>query len=522
VIDAAPRSCARPVAEPRTFGDDPGMLRRHGFLFAACLITPAALVALGCDGGGDTDVPGTGGSGGTTTSSTTTGSGGTGGTGGNGGGGGSGGTGGGPSPTLATFGGSDDDGAGAVVIDSERRIVVSGGFQGDIDFGGGPLSAAEYDGFILSLDAQLAHQWSVQLFTEGGGLNVADLAIGPNDDVVALGNFSGSVQLGGEVLSSPGGSRLLVARFQSDGTLVWARTVDGDVDAYARGVAVDDNGDIFLTGTFYGTLTFEGGESLVAATGDAFLIALAGADGGYRWGRALGGPAGDDGNGVGVGPDGTVVVGGLFQGTADFGGGPVVSAGTKDIFVVRYDSTGAHIAQATFPFDGTGYLETFSMNVDAQNRTVLAGNFGDMVAFGDPPLIGTGQENDIFVAQLDAALVPSWSQAFGMTGEENVRALALGPLGEPTIMGFTTSDIDFGGGTLPLGSLHYYARLSPTGEHVASDRVGTDFYTNAGGIAVDPDGSLVIVGSFEGDLEIGEDLATSVSGLDTFVARIVP
>jgi hypothetical protein len=113
------------------------MIHRRRFLLGGYFIVLAALVTTGC--GDVTYLPGTGGSGGATASSTTAGAGGTGGT---GGGGGSGGTGAGSSSTLATFGGPEIDVGTTVAIDSERRIVIGGTFQADVDFGGGPLSTS--------------------------------------------------------------------------------------------------------------------------------------------------------------------------------------------------------------------------------------------------------------------------------------------------------------------------------------------------------------------------------------------
>ncbi|MCK5406824.1 MAG: hypothetical protein KAJ37_05200, partial [Candidatus Krumholzibacteria bacterium] len=40
---------------------------------------------------------------------------------------------------------------------------------------------------------------------------------------------------------------------------------------------------------------------------------------------------------------GNIVVTGWFGGSVDFGGGPLITAGNKDIFVAKFDPTGAHL-----------------------------------------------------------------------------------------------------------------------------------------------------------------------------------
>ena len=49
-----------------------------------------------------------------------------------------------------------------------------------------------------------------------------------------------------------------------------------------------------------------------------------------------------------VDASGAVTFTGALQGTVDFGGGPLVSAGGADIFVVRLDPAGGHVWSRSF------------------------------------------------------------------------------------------------------------------------------------------------------------------------------
>ena len=50
----------------------------------------------------------------------------------------------------------------------------------------------------------------------------------------------------------------------------------------------------------------------------------------------MGGPLADQLNSVAVDKDGSVLLTGYLDGSADFGGGPLASAGLDDVFVARY------------------------------------------------------------------------------------------------------------------------------------------------------------------------------------------
>ncbi|KYF92407.1 hypothetical protein BE20_11745 [Sorangium cellulosum] len=59
-----------------------------------------------------------------------------------------------------------------VALDSEGELVFAGGFRGTVDFGGGELTASDYDWFIAKLDASGAHRWSHRY----GGAAAAQIA----------------------------------------------------------------------------------------------------------------------------------------------------------------------------------------------------------------------------------------------------------------------------------------------------------------------------------------------------------
>ena len=98
---------------------------------------------------------------------------------------------------------------------------------------------------------------------------------------------------------------------------------------------------------------------------------------------------------------GDVTLTGSFQGTAEFGGGNVVSAGAGDIAVARYDTGGTH--QWSERFGGTNNDIPRCVAVDVLSNVVVTGQFTGTVDFGGGNLASAGS-SDIFVAKLSDIL----------------------------------------------------------------------------------------------------------------------
>ena len=70
---------------------------------------------------------------------------------------------------------------------------------------------------------------------------------------------------------------------------------------------------------------------------------------------------------------GNVLVTGTFEGTVDFGGGPLTSTGVSDIFLAKYDPNGNHIWSQRF--GGTSSESVRAIAVDGSGNVLVTGSF---------------------------------------------------------------------------------------------------------------------------------------------------
>jgi len=101
----------------------------------------------------------------------------------------------------------------------------------------------------------------------------------------------------------------------------WSRGIGAVGKDYAVGVAVDESGNVYLTGMFSGSADFGDGKPLSSAngSGDIFVASYT-AKGAHRWSKRFGDTGEDGGDDVWIDASGNVYVAGSFSGGVDFGG----------------------------------------------------------------------------------------------------------------------------------------------------------------------------------------------------------
>ena len=294
------------------------------------------------------------------------------------------------------FGGEDDQFGNGVQVGGGGNIVVTGSFEGTIEFGGDLLETIdERDVFVVELDGNGAPLWSRSFGGEGSQTGFA-VAVDSGEDVIVTGEFEGKLDFGSIQLVSEGGKDVFVTKLDSYGTLMWTRRFGDAADQSGLGVAVGAEGDVVVTGAFSGKIDFGSGALASKGGTDAFLCKLGAAGEGVLWSRGFGDAANQSGLGVAIDAKGNVAVTGVLEGTSDFGGGPLVSQGRSDVFVAEVDASGKHLWSERFG-DVEGQVG-YAVAIDENGGIVLAGGFSGNVQFGTEPLKSQG-EQDIFVAK---------------------------------------------------------------------------------------------------------------------------
>jgi hypothetical protein len=473
-----------------------------------CVASP---VSSGATGGG-------GGSGGSGGAGTTTG------TGGNGVGSAGGSGGGDPTPPCSVaFGDIAAQHVASMSTDASGNTLIAGSYAGVLDFGNDePFTAVgATDIFAAKLDVACAPVWSRSF---GATLDdqALSVAVDSQGDLVIGGNFSGPLDFGLGLVPHAGALDIFVLKLDgATGATTWASAFGSVDNDNARAVAVDAQDNVLVTGDFTNSVSF-GGPSLVSAGNfDVFAVKFD-PGGGYLWSLQAGTLQNQRGRSITADPMGNVIVSGEFQTAINFGLGSKPSAGANDIFVVKFDPDGAVIWDRTFGDEVGQSANNIAAGPDGS--VVLSSIFEGTVDFGGGvPLVSAGGSN-AYVAKLDANGEHVWSKSFGSASGSQSLSVAVGATGDVTISGNFSGTIDFGGGlwTSAGATDGYVAWFTPAGVYRDAVQFGDAVGQTANDARVDALGNVVVVGDFDGSIDLGGSLQTSAGVNDVVVARLAP
>jgi hypothetical protein len=278
----------------------------------------------------------------------------------------------------------------AVATDAGGNCYLVGKFSGTASFGSTSLiSAGDTDGFLAKFDGTGQCRWA-RRFGGTGHDDCQGLALDLPGNCYVSGLFENAAQFGSTNLVSAGGRDIFVAKFDNSGVQQWVTQAGGPNTDMGSAIAVDNGGNCYVTGVYSGSAIF--GQTTLQNGGDwGFFLARYDTNGALLWVRQAYGAQTEFGDGIGVDSAGNCLVAGGFQGTATFGGITLTSAGDWDVFLAKFTPAGtlAWIQQAGG--SGADWIEPLAAGPGSQH--VVAGWFRGPADFGTNNLSGVGGNN---------------------------------------------------------------------------------------------------------------------------------
>lgn len=289
-----------------------------------------------------------------------------------------------------------------------------------------------------------------------------------------------------------------VAKLDASGSQIWIKSLGGTGGSGANSLALDNSGNIYVTGTFFNTSTnansvtdFAGNTlngKTTTASYDVFVAKLD-ASGNQQWIKTLGGTNNDRGNSIAV------------------------------------DSS------------ANSYILGFYTNASTNTNTVT--DFAGNVLSGK----SSSASDDIFVTKLDASGAQQWIKTLGGAADDDGNAVALDGAGNLYVVGghYNTSAnvnavTDFAGNALNGKTTTatvdvYLAKLSTSaGAQLWIRTLGGKEHDYGRAVAADSSGNVYVTGSFKtnaANVDAVTDFAgtalsakTSTTGYDSFVTKL--
>jgi uncharacterized protein YfiM (DUF2279 family) len=349
-----------------------------------------------------------------------------------------------------------------------------------------------------------AGRLALQLGGEGQDI-VEGVRIDRRGDLIVVGHCSAPFTFHGATITPPvsGAQVGFVIDVAPDGRVRWTRVLGGKVDAMTTTVAVTDDDDVIVGGTFKGAIDLGTGATLTpAGRSDGFVLRLAGADGATRWLWRTEASGAGQARGLTVTHD-AVFVAGDAAGGARFGTDRAVTPATdrSGPFVARLGLADGRPAWIHAP-GGTGDGRYWRTAVGDGGVFAVGFFFGELAAGAPRP---TASKGDALVTRLDAATgAVQWVRSFGGDQFDELYAIAFAD-GRLAVTGETTGPGTWGGTAIASGGSAdlLVAELAPADGALRWVRgFPAKDYQQGRAVGFAPDGRIHVAARMSGALEL--------------------
>lgn len=343
----------------------------------------------------------------------------------------------------------------SLTIDNEENIYVAGSFGGKVTVGNKTIiSKDNSDIFVAKFDKDGNVSWA-EGFAGKDYERANDIALDDDGNTYITGSFRDEITFG-DITLDGNGTDLFATKFDSKGNVVWAKNFGASDFDYGYGIDVDNNGNTYITGRFANQVLFDNIALNGGEFGDAFVAKL-NSEGSVIWAKNFGTSSFENrGEEIVVDDEGNSY---LFMTEGE---------GDNRISVAKLDNNGSTIWKQNL--NGSRAKD---IAVDDEGNSYIAGAFQDTATFGNTTL--ESDNRDLFVAKLDSKGDVLWAKDFNLTADGEVDDITIDNEGNSYVSGiYYTSKTSVGEFTLygERGGNAFIAKFDSNGEMEWAQNVG--------------------------------------------------
>ncbi len=414
----------------------------------------------------------------------------------------------------------------AVTTDSQGNVIVTGIFESTALFGTTSLtSAGSNDIFIAKYDVNGNLIWAIK----AGGTQLdwpKAICTDKNDNILITGMFSGTATFGTSTTLTANSTDIFIAKYNSSGILQWAKKEGGSSVDRGLGIAADTSGNVIVTGDFSGSVTFGTTNLTSAGAADIFLVKY-NAAGAMQWAKKAGNVVNDRATAVKTDIAGNIYITGSFGGTVSFGSTQLTATGGSndtDIFTAKYDASGNVVWAKKGGSTSSVVEEGRGIALDNAQNVYITGLFGGTTAFDTQNIISAGS-SDVFIVKYNNSGIVQWARGGGGTTEDEGAAVTTMPDGRVCITGFYKGSATFGNVALNAfgGATDFDAfavNYDSNGNQKWAKSFGRTGEGKATGIITDLYNRLYVTGFFRNNILFDQIQLTSQGSSDMFLAQL--
>ncbi len=430
---------------------------------------------------------------------------------------------------IGSFG---DDMGRSIATDYDGNVYITGTFlNSSITFDSITINNNGLRNIFL---AKYAPNGNIIWAKSAGGNNYdysCNVATDNSGNVYITGYFkSPSITFGSTILTNNGSTDIFLAKYDSDGNVLWAKSAGEDSYEHSYGLTADTSGNVYITGNFMSTNITFGTITLTNSNGgnDIFLAKYA-PNGDIIWAKNAGVNGEDVGNDIICDLLNNVYLTGQFRSDSIIFGSTILNNnGSDDIFLVKYNSDG-NVLWAKRSGNTDSDIGK-SVTADTSGNVYLTGYFeSNNISFGAINLTINGTygypNTDVFIAKYNKNGDALWAKNAGNSGTDKGIDITTNLSGNNIYVTgiFNSSSVSFGSTTLNNNGDYdmFIVRYDSTGNAGLSKSVGNDKEDAVNSVSVDKFENVYITGYFYSNtITFRTTTLTNNGDYDIFIAKL--
>ncbi len=326
-----------------------------------------------------------------------------------------------------------------VLTISPTSFLISGNFEGSLNIDSQIISSMGDNDFFISKHDNNGNLIWIKSFGGFEDVEINDISISPNKDIFICGTFEGSILIDTVQLINSSDKNAFIASLDSNCNLKWVKNIESSSDVEANVLEIDIlNDKLFFVAVYEDNISFD--STFLTAFGDnSLLLSSFNLDGTYQWGEEISCQDEIKASSIKLDSFSNIYITGSFEGNILFQNNVILNSSNKDLFIFKTDTLGNLIWSKTI-----GSSEDVeSSNLYVLDTTIfIIGKFSGVANFQNTDLTSLGEE-DGFILSLSTNNYENWVNTFASQGDVSPNDIFVDSTGKIFVTGVISSSTNF-------------------------------------------------------------------------------
>lgn len=324
------------------------------------------------------------------------------------------------------------------------------------------------------------------------------IATDKSGNLFITGHFEGMVIFGRFILNDMGNGDIFLAKFNPQGTCLWAVSAGSKNADISKSIGLDAMGNIYISGYIGGAAFFDD-NMIISNVSSSMFVAKYNPSGDVMWVQTTKGESSSSyANALKVDAKGNCYVAGTISGTVSFNSKISFSiqgnSFNDDIFIAKYSSAGKCIW--VVKAGGVKNDVANSIGLDKSENIIITGDFSGNAVFDDKQISSSGG-TDVFIAKYNNSGNIIWVNSIGNADNNSGNLVSVTNKDDLFLTGVDFNPVRYNPQTMIIGYYNVFlSKYDALGKLIWSKRISSKSNIYVYGAYADITGNCYITGIY--------------------------